>query len=120
MNSPGDCREDGETQPASSGCSGRLIPKSPARNYNDRAEQIALLFKSNELSPEQISYAKYMTQKPVYQFFKNCARTEREAAAAVFEILGFLNLENISLYEKYMSTELPRSVVKRSHFKELN
>jgi hypothetical protein len=41
MNSPGDCREDGETQPASSGCSGRLIPKSPAGNYNDRAEQIA-------------------------------------------------------------------------------
>jgi hypothetical protein len=30
MNSPEDCREDGETQPASSGCSGRLIPKSLA------------------------------------------------------------------------------------------
>jgi hypothetical protein len=114
MNSPEDCREDGETQPASSGRSGRLIPKSPAGNYNDRAEQIALLFKSNELSPEQISYAKNMTQQPVYKFFRNCAKTVAEADAAVFEILGILNLENISLYEKHMSPDLPRAVVQES------
>jgi hypothetical protein len=82
MNWPEDCREAGETQPASSGCSGRLIPKSPAGNYNDRAKQIALLFKSNELSPEQISYAKYMTQQPVYRFFRNCAKSAAPRCAA--------------------------------------
>ena len=79
----------------------KLVSKSPAEKYHQSTEQMALLFNSNELSLDQLSFAKCMTQKPVYQFLENCVKNKQERETALFEIMNFLNLENISLYSSH-------------------
>ena len=92
----------------------KLVSKSPAEKYHHSTENMALLFDSNELSLDQISFAKCKEQKPVYQFLENCVKLLHPASKFLTAFSGE-EVERQFLELNFFSRKKSQKVGRRVH-----